>query len=526
MLDRTMRMQYLLICMIFYHTAFSQETLVEYSEITFSSPFERKVFDDHFLKGKSDLFLLFMANGGLLTETKILQGKERFNAHLKRYENEKFKVKKNDKKAKLVYEEIHKTFLQKYEALNSFEDIFYNGYYNYVSASALYGLAFDKLSIPFTIKEEPTHVYLIAYPEKDRIMIETTTPLGGFYSMDQTFKQNFVKMLKDQKRITSKEYATQDTNVLFDKYYFGDQQDINLLHLVGIQYQNDAISKMDQSKSEEAFVQLEKAYLFNPTGRCGYLLSVAGTQAFESRKARDSVQASYLSKLSRYQSYGITSEMIQGEFSRVIQDLLYTDGKKSELDRYYKQLETGIKDLELRKEITFLYYYENGRMLYNKARFRECLPYFSEAMKVKPNHVDTNSALISALAQSYRGHGNNLELMQELQKYADQFPGLQENNVFNTLVASSLAVQFNQEFNLGKVTEGEKYRGNFEEYIGKFKDLALDANLVGQAYSSAAVYYFRKGQKAKAKSILAKGLEVSPNNYELLRRQQIINNGN
>ncbi len=521
-----MRMIFFLIGMIFFHTSFAQENLVEYSEISFTSPFEKKVLDEHFLQKKSDLFLLFMANGALLPENKILEGKERFNNYMKTFENDKFQMKKGDKKAKMIYDDVHKTFLQKYENKNRFEDIFYNGYYNCVSASALYGLAFEKTNIPYAIKEEPTHVYLIAYPETDRIMIETTTPLGGFYSMDQAFKENFVKMLKDNKRITAKEYAGQDVNTLFDKFYFGDLQNITLMNLVGIQYQNDAIYKLEEGKNEEAFAQLEKAYLFNPSERCGYLLMVTCARAFENRKAKDSVHANYLIKLSKYKKYGISSDMIKGEFSNVIHQLLYTEGKKDELESYYKQLEKSMLDSEMKNEIKFLYNYEYGRLLYNKARYKESLIYFKAALTVKPKHVDTNAALIGALTQSYRGSGNNLEMMHELQKYGDQYPSLLEDNVFNSLMASTMVVQFNQEFILDKAVEGEKYRKSFEEYVAKYKDLTLDNNLISQAYSSVAVYYFRKGQKAKAKSIITKGLEYAPNSYELLRRQQVINNGN
>ncbi|HOX82049.1 MAG TPA: hypothetical protein PLJ60_09015 [Chryseolinea sp.] len=521
-----MRIICVLIGLIWVHTTLAQESLVQYSEVTFTSPFEKKVLDDHFLKRNSDMFVLFMANGVLLTEATIEQSKSRYFSHLKSFENEKFQSKRNDKKTKLMYDDIHQVFLQKYEVKSNFEDVFYNGYFNCVSASALYALAFEKLNVPYAIKEEPTHVYLIAYPETDRIMIETTSPLGGFYTMDQAFKLNYVKMLKDQKQISAKEYGSQDVSTLFDKHYFQDQQNITLMNLVGIQYQNDALYKLEENKNEEAFCQLEKAYLFNPNSRCGYLLLVAGTKVMESRKAKDSLHATYLSKLSRYKDYGITLEMVQSEFMSVIQQLLYTEGKKSELEIYYRQLEKGITDVEIKNEIAFLYNYENGRMLYNKARYKESLPYFKEALSLKPKHVDTNAALLGALSQSFRGNGNNLALLNELQKYADQYPSLQEDNVFNTLFASSMAVQFNQEYNLDRPVEGEKYKKLFEDYFAKYSDLTLDNNLVGQAYSSAAVYYFRKGQKAKAKSIIAKGLEYAPYNYELLRRQQVINNGN
>ena len=88
-----------------------------------------------------------------------------------------------------------------------------------------------------------------------------------------------------------------------------------------------------------------------------------------------------------------------------------------------------------------------------------------------------------------------------------------------------MLAQFNMEYSLDHPLEGEKYRKMFEEYFAKFQRLNVDSYLIGQAYSTAAVYYSRKGQKAKAKSIITKGLEYAPKSYELLRRQQMINNG-
>jgi len=45
---------------------------------------------------------------------------------------------------------------------------------------------------------------------------------------------------------------------------------------------------------------------------------------------------------------------------------------------------------------------------------------------------------------------------------------------------------------------------------------------VGRAYSEACVYYFKKGQKVKARQLLDKGLQLVPNDYQLKIRKQMM----
>lgn len=58
---------------------------------------------------------------------------------------------------------------------------------------------FDELGIPYSIKETPTHVYLIADPNGEQILIETTDPVKGFAEFSNGFKQNFISTLLAQK---------------------------------------------------------------------------------------------------------------------------------------------------------------------------------------------------------------------------------------------------------------------------------------------------------------------------------------
>jgi tetratricopeptide (TPR) repeat protein len=404
---------------------------------------------------------------------------------------------------------------------NRFEDIFNNGYYNCVSGTALYGIAFQHLNIPFTIREKPTHVYLIAYPDQERILVETTTPVGGFVPMTPHFKQGFVKMLRDQKLISSQEYASQNADELFDRFYFGSQGNITLLQLLGLQYFNEGLYFLQEEKHLEGLRQLEKAYLFYPSERVAYMLMSALHEAFKQRETKDLVHASCLSRLARYKKYGITSDMILGEFGRVMDDLLFDKGQNEKLQQYYNELEGSLKDEGLRIEISFIYHYENGRLLFNQARFRESISFFESALKVKPKHQETNRIFIAALANLIN-NCTNAEAIKTLEEYSQSFPMLLENNIFNEMLGTLYLVEMEMSFETNKPGEGEKHKKTFEAFYNAHREVTYNTHTIGQAYSAAAVYYFRKGQTSKAKAIIARGLEFSPNNYELLTRKRMI----
>jgi tetratricopeptide (TPR) repeat protein len=494
--------------------AFAQPDLVRYEELTFSSPFEKQILDDHFLNAKTDYFLLFMANGAVMTESNVIKARDQFYEHLKALNNEKFNGRKNDKKIKTLYDDFHSSFLRRYELSNRFEDIFHNGTFNSVSGSVLFALAFHELAIPFEVKENDNSIYLVAYPESEKIIVESTSSTGGFITVSREFKEQYAKMLRDQKIISQQEYGSTTANSLYDKYYLGNHENLTFEHLIAIQYINDALFLTSQGKHEEAMVQLEKAYVFMPTERTSYLLLVTSVQAFAAKQAKDEDHAALLGKVSRHKRYGIKHDMIQSDFATAIQEILFDNNDRQKLERYYEVLDSMITDHELKQKIAFQYHYEIGRAQFNKGHFKEALPAFEQTLKINPSNLDASSLFIRSVAQTIR-NSTNSDRLTVLENYSKVYPLLLDNNFFNEMLTNTYLIEFQNGYQAGKPLEGEKYRSIFEAFVKDHHDIPFDDFLLGQAYSSAAVFYFRKGQNSKAKSIVAKGLEISPQNNDL-----------
>lgn len=500
----------------------AQDSLVYKGDLTFGSPFEKEAFA-LFTKGaSSDLFDLFIANGSLLTENQISEARKRFYGYLESLKDEKFTTRKPDKKVKLIVNAIQSRYLIKYVAGSRFEDIFYNGNFSELSGTALYCLAFEHYQIPYEIKEDVGNVYVIAYPQTEKIMIESTTSAIIFSSFDENFKKQFVETLRKQKIISEPEFLKNNLNELFDTYYFNTKVTITSRGLVGLHYLTDGLTLVQHENYEAAFQHFEKAYYISESPKAAYLSMEGGSQAFLKHPQHDLKQAALLGKLSRYQALGLTDEIIAAEFHKAIQDLLFDKRDKETLEAYYQELLKFTHNYKTKREIAFVYNYENGRYLYNQARYRDAIPYLEETLNQKPNNQDAATIMISTLSQLASNQAQSEDYSKKLIGYGAKYPALSENNLFNSLLASSLLVQFAIKYEDGKPQEGESYRKNFEALYTQHPDLNLNSYLLGSAYSSAATYYFKKGQTKKAQEYLSNGLAISPDNYELKSRQRMI----
>lgn len=499
-----------------------QDSLVYMSEVSFASAFEKNTFADLIVRKRPDYFKLFMANGSLLRESQIDSHESAFGAFLQGLNLSKYEGKKNDKKIKFIYESIQDRYFKKYQADAKFEAIFNSGQFDGTSASALFALTLENFNIPYDIKERPDKVYVMAYPGTDNIPLEVSTNNALWFEPSAEFRESFLENLKNQKIISASEYASQDKTALFEKHYYGEQGMLTLSALAGLMYMKDAIQLSQSQQFMPAFQQFEKAYLLCPTERMAYLAMISGSEAFQQLTQKDLKHATLLGKLSRYSNFNITDDMIAGEFYGAVQELLFNKSDKQGLDAYYKELLARVNRPSTVNEINYIYNFENGRSLYNRANYSQAIGFFEEALRCKPKNQDIQALFINCLIQIHQGKAVTVEGIALIEKYGTDYPDLLANNLFNSIQASLYLVKFGMDFNDNKIASGEKYKQLFEAHMDKYPDVTLDQGVIGQAYSHAAVYYFRKGQTAKAKTLITKGLQYAPNSGELRARQQMI----
>lgn len=503
-------------------SAFSQDLLVDTASINYTSNFEKTSFKS-FANNSPDYFALLLSPDETVTAEMAATWKSTFNKEMAALKPAFDALKKNDKKVKFLYEKVHTKFLTKYELTNVFSQVFKDGIYNCVSATALYSLVFDYFKIPYAIQEKPTHVYLIAYPDAERIQIETTTPIGGYRVYDQAFKQSFVKKLTDVKLISSVEYQTKSVDELFDKFYFEDEA-IDIQKLIGLQYENTGLYLIEKDETMKAFDQFEKSYFFYPTEKSRYLMYNVLLDAFNKASYGDEKKARYLAMLCQFKKEGITDDQVKGEFARITQKVLIEEGKHELYAKIHSMLQKEIADSTISAEIAYVYNFENGRIAYTQGLYRESLPFFQNALRIKMNSSEMTGLFVANVAQLYTLTDDKKTYLDSLKQFATRFPNLNKNSNFTSLTADVILELFARSFEKGNPKLGDQYRLTFEDYMSKNSNInrSLINRHIGTAYSTACSHYFKIGQTSKARAIVDKGLSYVPDDFQLRSRREML----
>lgn len=485
------------------------------SELTFSNNLEKEVFT-HFLKEDStDLYALFYTLNFEGTLGDITSNKRKLDQYSFSFKSEKFNSLKNAKKAKVLYKDVHDKYFTKYETISFFNEIHSSGKYNCVSATALYGIIFDELDLDYNIQLLPNHVYLVLFPDEEAIPIETTNPLKGYKNHDSKTKRDYVRFLKDSKLISEVEYNSYSVDELFEKYFYANKL-ITLKNLVGVQYFNAGLSLFTEEKWEEAFNEFEKASVFFYDEKLDFMLmaSLNNYLVEESKYSFDRLK--YILKISKYIKGENKVEVVLSQFSMYIDHFLINNSDVPNLTKSYNYLSGRISDSTLKNEIDFLYHYEVGRYYLLKGFTKKSNDYFIKALNAKPKNIDAQTAFLQTLAQRMENMGFEASL-EFLTKCWEDYPDLHSNNMFREMLGSAFLYEAIDLFNDRQIKEGLNRLDAFEELVENYESITINSDLVGDAYSSAAAYYFRIGNYKKARAMVNQGLSYSPNNYRLKR---------
>ncbi len=493
----------------------------DWKDCTYSSNLEKTTFQEYFETGEKDYIKLFSLSG--LSGGYQESWKSKVNAKIEYYKSSRLLSKSEKKIVNTIYKDLHDSFFTQYEFENHFCSLFTSGKYNCVSASALYAICFDALEIPYAIHETPLHVYIVVYPNTAKIILESTDPLKGVKPISESFKRNYVQNLADNKLVSQLEISQKGVPHVFDDHYFNDST-ITLDELIGIQYYNSGLYKLEKEQFNTGFQELEKAHLFFPREDKVASLVYAASQVLVENNYKDSLSIRYFVKLFQLTaSPHLKQEDMIDEFNRMTHLLMIEKYKPGKFKKVYDGIMLGIQDSAFRSEITFLYNYERGRSLLRQGEYRKSLPYSKTAFSVKPEHQDAKSIFIAAYINAIKNRSNTYAY-HSLDSVLEEFPSLKENKMLEEVYHNSLLL----------TVAAEAERDNFKEaqaLLEKFTTLTADTQreydfntkAFGRAYSAIATYYFVKGYKTKARQLLSKGLKIRPDSYEMRTRLDMLN---
>jgi hypothetical protein len=437
------------------------------------------------------------------------------------YLQEQIVDKSEVKKVKITYDYVHKQFLKVYKLKNSFMDVFETGEYNCVSASALYAIIFSKLSIPFQIKETPEHVYLIAYPNSGKILIETTAPSNGYYQFTGNYVNKFVASLYASKIITKEEFETIPANDLFNKHYF-ISENISLIHLTASQFSNYAIYFLEAQDLKNAGEEIKKAYFIYPDQRHKYILESTLSALLDKSGYEDIENVSNLAILCKFnnmKSAEVSNEIIAGEFSKIMETQLIKNSDYEKFDKSYLKISEAVTDTVLKKQIGYEYHYELARLGYVSSKSSDyVIGHLEAAYKLNPLNANLRAMTAAVFEKSIQRFNDSKSVMELAGTFSKKFDFLKTSDYFLDLKARCLLDLAYRNYFINDIAKGESYLKEFETFAKENPAIPIMAEIVERAYGQAAGEYYKKGNYPKAKQILKTGLIYAPNSFGLQQR--------
>jgi tetratricopeptide (TPR) repeat protein len=494
-----------------------KDSLVDPLTIRFQSEIEKNALFQYLGDSSSTNFIRIMILTSLTATnedvTLNMKKVEEFVAEMRTAHVEEMKEKK---KIKFIYDKLHAKFFKQYQSLVFFSSIFKDGTYNCVTASALFAYVFDALHIPYVIMESTDHVFLVAYPQSFDIKVETTVPSQGSVSYNSTMQATYVNYLKSNKIISEDESKQKSVSEIFNSYFF-HVNIINEKKLAGLHFYNNGIEKIAAGNFTGAFSQFEKAYSLYPSKRLTFFLYVSLAELISKSNYSDSIEIEYIAKASHYKSFGITAQNIQAEFYRLTQNILVNKTDFINYDRAYKYLTAHIDDKEILAEISFTYASEEARIYLNKENYTKAFELATLAYNLRPQNSDVQTFFNAVLDKTFIGLSTSQYILRT-QQLDKEFPQLKTNTNYYLKKIHAYLYYFGELYNLKDLKNAEIIREAFEEMEATGPEVTLNSALVSQSYSSAGFYFYKIGNKQKARELFKKGLKYAPDDYMLKYR--------
>jgi tetratricopeptide (TPR) repeat protein len=424
---------------------------------------------------------------------------------------------------KKLYSAVHTTFFKKYAEDTYFNEIFSNGNYNCVTASALYSLILDRFDIPYIIKVSPNHAYIIADPDNTNFLIETTLPSNGIQVIDEKTKRNYVKYLNDNKIISDAEYQQKTIDSLFTQYFTSDKT-ISLKELAGIQYYNKSVFYLQSEKYKEALRYIEKAAILYPDPQIKYLqYDILANILYEENNKNIFAGIN----LAKYLNSSVhnSNPMINGTdfFKSVSNEMIINHPDINKYKNYFGELKQNINDSVNSKDIEQTYHSLLGYYYYISSDLYNALACLGKAYKINPDNIQSKQLIAEAIRKYIFSNGEQIPQFDTLDYYLKTFPFVIKDPNYSGLYLMSIGHKIEK-----SVINHDK---KMEDYYINTMDTFLKENpakysrdeIIEGIYIEISNHYYRNGDFKTAIEKLNQGLTIIPNSSTLKERKRSIN---
>lgn len=435
---------------------------------------------------------------------------------------EKLKTKSKKKQIKTIYAEIHSAKLKKYIIDGDFNSLFTKGEYNCVSATALYALILDEFGIDYEIRETPTHVYLIADPKGEKILIETTLPTQGTITFDYKTQKEYVLYLKSNKLISEEEFANNPIEKLFDQYY-DENKIINSTQLAALLYYNKGVENYNETNYLEAAYFLDKALQIYPSTTVQFMNNYALLNVMIKSESTREFHPRYLAKFVNLNQEGTQFAALGlAHFNFVGNELLVAHPDIKAYEGFYQQFKStidtskNIKDFESNYRNRLAYTFEVKRM------YPEALNELNASYLINPENLEVKQSIYNVAVKHMADDKNHKENIDSLKKYMEIFDVLENDPIIQEYYNYCQMRVIRDCLSYGSINNCLNKLTVFESQLKENPKMKYSSDYLSGMYLDLADYYFNKRNYEQVSSSINRGLAYEPTSIQLLGKKKKI----
>lgn len=499
----------------------SQQTAKETEPViftlnAFANDGEKKLFREISTTGKTDYFQLLLQSDQFMTNRAPV---ERIESFIQSKEWIRNKKEINVKDLKRIYKEVHEAFLVKYVDNPAFGQIFQNGNYNCATASALYAFLLDKFAISYAIRETPTHVYIVAAPETNNVMFETTTPGAQIMTFNDKVKTQFVDYLYENKMISKDEYSGGDKSELFNKYFYSDKP-IGIKELCGLLYYNKGIEAMQAEKYLDAYRHLEKSYFLYPEEKLKYFLTLSLTMVvYKEDQLTDDEKLPYYFRYIQLDNKKLGQQMIAEYVTKARKKLLFQNPDLPKYHTMYRSVLNQITDTGLVYAMRHDHYKNCAHYFEIKNQSDSLNIYLDSLYRLNTNDILVQEMIIRNTMETLQNLGNEKQILDTLNSFFNRYPFIKANARLQEFQIFYMTKVVNDYYDVEDAKAGKKYLDSLKALLDGQPALAKKSEkYLEMAIGEVCGYYVRKQDYKSARDLLVFMKKLLPDNEDFERR--------
>ncbi|MGY0391680.1 hypothetical protein ACW5R3_03830 [Bizionia sp. KMM 8389] len=490
---------------------------ITYSQ-TYNSDFEADIFESYKKDALNyNFFKSMFAIDSLANNTLVTKYQERVNNLIKTFPEKESKAKKEQKRIKFIYNEVHNTFFNKYLSNSYFNDLFEAGTYNCVTATALYVYVFDELGIPYHVKETPTHVYLIAYPTTYKIYLETTVPAEhGFIIPKESEVKKIIDELVSYKLVTQEEVQAKGYMKFYEDFYYGNEF-IPKNALIGMQYYNRGITLVEQEKHDKAVNNLKKSKVFFSSPLIKPIIKSIMSEKINDLDFNSTEDIDYLLELISISNY--PEDYSINDIKASLYELTTHDDNSNEfIEASIEKFKTIANERVRNTSLEFLYEYLAKKAGRNED-LDKALFYSDQIIRLNPNSKIAKNIIEYVCFKKVTLSTLDMRALTDFEKKCEKYPFIKSNKRYNIALAHFYGNISLDNFKIKNIDLALSYIDKLESILDNNNVInEVNKKLLSNLYRLGGNYYYYKEQHKSAYAIYSKGLTYLPYNNELIKR--------